>query len=525
MHILVCGGTGCSASRSHEITKNLQAALKDKGLEEQVQVILTGCFGFCEKGPIVKVMPDNTFYTEVKPEDALEIVEEHVIKGRKVKRLLYTDPETKEHVADSKHMNFYKKQLRIALRNCGFIDPENIEEYIANNDEITGDVKFWVTGYSRGAATANLVAQKLDAKAIYSKNSIYEKSNIYAYCFECPRNMIKDKDDSYYAQFNNIFNIVNYADIVTKVAMPDWGYTRYGIDMNLPSPENTSGYKTAYEKMLKEYKKIVAKVDSPSMTADEAAKLMKNQGSFTDKISAALSSYFDSQVVYVVAYQDDMRDLLAKTLGSEDIGIDTVLSTILNMGVFPILHPYIALKAASNLSEIGQAHYPELCLAWVDAIAAENSFASSKIRQIHINCPVDVSVYDSNGTLVAQIINDEPIDIDGSYISAFVDENGQKVVLEENVPVSMNMWGFTPDYFVHSEKYFVDFLKENIDKPKSEFFIPLVVNELITKGIATVKVLDTTAKWFGVTYAADRQGVVDKIQALVDAGEYPNKLF
>ena len=133
MHILVCGGTGCSASRSHEITKNLQAALKDKGLEEQVQVILTGCFGFCEKGPIVKVMPDNTFYTEVKPEDALEIVEEHVIKGRKVNRLLYTDPETKEHVADSKHMNFYKKQLRIALRNCGFIDPENIEEYIAND--------------------------------------------------------------------------------------------------------------------------------------------------------------------------------------------------------------------------------------------------------------------------------------------------------------------------------------------------------------------------------------------------------
>ena len=113
--------------------------------------------------------------------------------------------------------------------------------------------------------------------------------------------------------------------------------------------------------------------------------------------------------------------------------------------------------------------------------------------------------------------------IDGEI--QFIDENGQKVVLEENVPVSMNMWGFTPDYFVHSEKYFVDFLKENIDKPKSEFFIPLVVNELITKGIATVKVLDTTAKWFGVTYAADRQGVVDKIQALVDAGEYPNKLF
>ena len=133
MHVLVCGGTGCTASRSHEIVDNLQAVLRDKGLEEDVQVILTGCFGFCEKGPIVKIMPDNTFYTEVKPEDAKEIVEEHIIKGRKVTRLLYTDPEKKEHVSDSKHMGFYKKQLRIALRNCGFIDPENIEEYIAND--------------------------------------------------------------------------------------------------------------------------------------------------------------------------------------------------------------------------------------------------------------------------------------------------------------------------------------------------------------------------------------------------------
>ena len=130
MHLLVCGGTGCSASKSQEIAENLKSTLKDKGLENEVQVILTGCFGFCEKGPIVKIMPDNTFYTEVKPEDVTDIIEEHVIKGRKVTRLLYTDPENKQHVADSKHMGFYKKQMRIALRNCGFIDPQNIEEYI-----------------------------------------------------------------------------------------------------------------------------------------------------------------------------------------------------------------------------------------------------------------------------------------------------------------------------------------------------------------------------------------------------------
>jgi len=96
-------------------------------------VIMTGCFGFCEKGPIVKVLPDNTFYTEVKPSDAKEIVAEHVVKGRKVNRLLYTDPTNKEHISDSKHMGFYQKQIRIALRNCGVINPENIDEYIARD--------------------------------------------------------------------------------------------------------------------------------------------------------------------------------------------------------------------------------------------------------------------------------------------------------------------------------------------------------------------------------------------------------
>jgi NADH:ubiquinone oxidoreductase subunit F (NADH-binding)/(2Fe-2S) ferredoxin len=133
MHVLVCGGTGCHASESDTLLENLKTIVADKGLDNEVQVIATGCFGFCEKGPIVKIMPDNTFYTQVCPADAREIVEEHLIKGRKVNRLLYVDPENKEHISDSKHMGFYKKQLRIALRNCGFIDPENIDEYISRD--------------------------------------------------------------------------------------------------------------------------------------------------------------------------------------------------------------------------------------------------------------------------------------------------------------------------------------------------------------------------------------------------------
>ena len=130
-HVLCCGGTGCKASASDEIIATFERILKEKGLQDEVQVIRTGCFGFCEKGPIVKMLPDNTFYTQVKPENVEKIINEHIIKGRKVTDLLYLDPENKQHVADSKHMGFYKKQLRIALRNCGFINPEDIDEYIS----------------------------------------------------------------------------------------------------------------------------------------------------------------------------------------------------------------------------------------------------------------------------------------------------------------------------------------------------------------------------------------------------------
>ena len=133
LQILICGGTGCKASSSHLIADNLNKTLKESGIADKVEVITTGCFGFCEKGPIVKIIPDNTFYTQVTPEDAEEIVKEHIIGGKKIERLLYIDPKTDQKVSDSKHMDFYRKQLRIALRNCGFIDPENIEEYIARN--------------------------------------------------------------------------------------------------------------------------------------------------------------------------------------------------------------------------------------------------------------------------------------------------------------------------------------------------------------------------------------------------------
>lgn len=132
---------------------------------------------------------------------------------------------------------------------------------------------------------------------------------------------------------------------------------------------------------------------------------------------------------------------------------------------------------------------------------------------------------DANDLLTTVVERTEIMRVDGKV--SYKDENGAWVAIEDNTPVSMNMWGFTPDYFAHSDAYFKQFLSDpkNQANPKAEFFIPLMVNELVNNGTSTVKVLDTTSKWFGVTYSADRQATVDRIQALVNEGVYPNKLF
>jgi len=119
------------------------------------------------------------------------------------------------------------------------------------------------------------------------------------------------------------------------------------------------------------------------------------------------------------------------------------------------------------------------------------------------------------------------IGVANGMFGSYKDEEGQWVAIEDNTPVSMNMWGFSPDYFEYSEEYFKEFLadEKNRTNLKAEFFIPLMVNKLVNDKTATVKVLDTTSKWFGVTYSADREGTVERIQSLVNEGVYPSKLF
>lgn len=130
-HVLVCGGTGCHSSNGDKIKNLIEEKVNEKGLSEDIQVILTGCFGLCESGPNIVVYPEGVFYSHVTLEDVPEIVEEHIVKGHIVRRRLFKESYVEDRIKPVSEVNFYKKQTRIALRNCGIIAPEDIEEYIA----------------------------------------------------------------------------------------------------------------------------------------------------------------------------------------------------------------------------------------------------------------------------------------------------------------------------------------------------------------------------------------------------------
>lgn len=130
-HILICGGPGCKASNADKIQEIFREEIERLGLQEKIKIIMTGCFGFCAKGPVIEIMPDKVFYIEVKEDDVKDIIESHILNGDVVERLLYEDKDTKERIKVKEEIPFYKKQFKIALKNCGVIDPENIEDALA----------------------------------------------------------------------------------------------------------------------------------------------------------------------------------------------------------------------------------------------------------------------------------------------------------------------------------------------------------------------------------------------------------
>ena len=364
---------------------------------------------------------------------------------------------------------------------------EFIKTYIASQ-RIGGNIKLWITGYSRAAATTNLTAAYFDENpsAIGSMVTLTPE-NIYAYCFEAPAGVVNPDNET--GLYNNIFSIVNQHDFVPMVAMRKWGYDRYGITKYLPSAQTNKNYYDLRNDMLDyfaQYHKSDYKVDDFTYyyTFASNKNLIKNgygtQGVYLEKVIDKLAENIGNPSNYENEFQemfeyigenivglgkteelansllDEMksRSLLYLVEGTyllnpntwaiagtaylttrsavkdafENIGIsvssdavDTLVGLIIDLGFDNV---YTLLQ---NTSGIAQGHYPELCMAWLDAID-EDDFSDKRLRTLYLNCPVDMEIYDSNDNLVAAVYDNTPQKIDGSAIVPFIDENGQKIV-------------------------------------------------------------------------------------------------
>lgn len=417
--------------------------------------------------------------------------------------------------------------MGVTGKHEGFNEAKNnvisfLKDYI-NQNGITGDIKLWVTGYSRAAATSNLVAGAIDDGA-YLGNVSLSLSGLYAYTFETPMGAVA-ADAHTNPVYKNIFNIVNPSDPVPKVAPSTFGFRRYGVDKQLPTAETDAKYYTKQAKMLNIYNPMESTIDpyvvdnfamkkitldfgyslpggayvTPTIVDDTKNKM--SQSAFLDQFITKLSKEeFKSRSNYVNTYQDGVREvfkvlngttddidgkqdvkwtdfknrfqnklksnigtLIVSTsyIGSKIVGsttelvekyaveslneagitsynVDeihqlalTIASTIID---FAVSHPNYTATMILNIKGIGAAHYPELCLAWLQSMDknyttnAGLAFSNGSYRIIRINCPVDVEVYDASNNLVAAIKSDEPQSLTGSSIISVINEDGEKLI-------------------------------------------------------------------------------------------------
>lgn len=305
---------------------------------------------------------------------------------------------------------------------------QGINDYVAaHGDGFKPNVKVWITGYSRAAATANLVASKLASGAsVPGLNA----ENLYAYCFECPKNTVPNFKNS--SQYKNIYNIVNPIDLIPKVAMGAWGFGRYGTTFVTASAVNDdpSVYRQAKAGMQNEYKKILQyNVDHGLMTSDQIGNFshfVKESSSQTDDfelISDRLAAKAGNREIYVKSLQPSIMAIMEDALGN---GTQTFDPNKAFMSIVTLISAAVTPSVLDSLGNVANAHYMELCLAWVDSGAVYQSSAVGH-QKVYVACPVDVTVYDANGTVVAEFI-DDTVQEDTLQLSAYTDENGQKVI-------------------------------------------------------------------------------------------------
>ncbi len=294
---------------------------------------------------------------------------------------------------------------------------EDFHDYLAENN-ITGKVKIWITGYSRGAAVANLTAAYLNELSQIIGSIQFSNSDVYAYTFETPQNTKSTHvSDAFH---RNIFNIINPIDLVPKVAFSKWGYSRYGTTYYLPSSETTTGYESLTLEALNYYNALTGK--SHLYLPHVAGQIELLDGLFDGIASLSKSDSSDATMKISNGLQNLMLSLNSS---SDDSYLTKALSYFL--GCLPLRNSRKVTKYMIEL--IIQAHYPELTYAWMQTVnGGMCSIGRYEYRLIKVNCPVDVHVYDNGGNLVASVENDEVQDIGSNALSAFIDDDGQKTV-------------------------------------------------------------------------------------------------
>ncbi len=308
-----------------------------------------------------------------------------------------------------------------------------LRQYIFSK-EITGNIKIWITGYSRAAATANLTAARLmdNHLALSGLNISLVPEDIFAYCFATPMGTTINNKDSLYL---NIINIVNPNDPVTMVAPAKWGYSRYGATFYLPSSLSELNYQSYLDNMLNEYYKLGGMKDK-GYGVDNfvmCAKIIPvcSQEYFFERFIPFLTEYIlISPDIYTELFQNNMRSI-GETLGKKGFILEYVNWTSAWILIeLEHLRPDYLDTLIINFDRLGEAHYPELYLAWMRSIEGNihTNYSNGKYYRLCLNCPVDVDVYDADGNLIAGFVNDIPQNITGSTIFSILDEDGQKVI-------------------------------------------------------------------------------------------------
>lgn len=340
---------------------------------------------------------------------------------------------------------------------------ERLNSYITNNEDTLNDnIILWFTGYSRGGAVANIAAARaLDGKVVRKGKAVttYLKDNVYAYCFECPKTTrVAFSVACQSFNYGGIYNIINPVDFVPQLPVGNyegWDYRRYGTTYVIPSKvSNPSNFEILNESMIRIYKAILdSHIIKPSKSEEIARGLSRFSGvisitghgySFENTPQEADIWNFVSVVVGATNSPEEfygrtvlsnrkLNSLLNKYHINIDVEADFSGQQIAQIAMGAILGKESSIKPSdSDVDQnegnpVFKAHYPELCLAWMDSISTYELSKRKTFNGIVINCPVDVGVYDETGSLIEQIVDDEPQVIDDSII-AEVDENGQKIV-------------------------------------------------------------------------------------------------